>query len=218
MTDLIGQNADYLVHTISIHLRTRHLPEQQQQQSQAVQVLQSVVTHGDEGVCQLVRDVLDELLLSLDLRQLEAGLVWEGLESLAQNCARWVDQRPRNDGGVVVQHKEEGVEENKKMEADQEEDRGRRKDVGIETIAEFFRNYHKEKDKGLEEEEGEGEDGEDSEGLYSQDKPLPCCEGVCVDVLRRSAHHMSHPAPAVRLRVLEAVQHCLRVLQHHKVD
>ena len=216
VADLIGQNADYLVHTISLHLCTRRSAQQQRQPFQAIKVLQSVVAHGNEDVCHLVKDISGELLLSLDMRLLEVGVVWEGLKSVVQNCARWVDQRQVNKGAEVEDGTAQRGNKTEEVETLCEEEReGVRKEVGMETIAEFFRNYHKEKEKRQETEcEVEGEKEEEEE----EEEQLPCCEGVCVDVLRRSVHHLSHDKPSVRLLVLDAVQHCLWALQHHKVE
>ena len=233
MADLIGQNADYLVHKISEQLHMRRMPRPLLHYSQAIQVLQSVVSHGNEEVCLLIKDVLDELLLSLDLGQLEAELVWEGLDVVANNCARWVDQR-NSDGSGGEDGGEGVVEVTGGGMADKErdiEDMGdthnnceeHKKGVELEAIGRYFMNYHKEKARKEEEEESEGvTDGcGDKEGPeeepYSAEQKLPCCESVCVEVLRRSVHHMSHPVVMVRLKVLAAVEHCLRALRQHKV-
>ena len=131
--------------------------------------------------------------------------------SETEECGR---QRRRGGGSVYAAERGGGKERDIKLEE---------KKVGMAAIAEFFCNYHNEK-KRLADERGEGcgaeeVDGkDDSEGVYSQDKQLPCCEGVCVEVLRRSVHHMSHSSPSVRLQVLDAGAILPQALQAHKVN
>ena len=262
MADLIGRNADYLVHEISQQLRQRHQSNTRSlhHSSHAIRVLQGVVSHGNEEVCLLVKDVLDELLLSLDLQQLEAWLVWEGLEVVAQSCGRWVRQREAGETEADARkgkadHKEEtgdmkgeerkddklgdasaafkasggGIRDGDKEGLDAAEAKGHREKerpegVGLEAIGRYFMDYHKEKSRREEEEVEGGRGGEEGEeeqepGMesYTTEPQLPCCESVAVEILHRSVHHMSHPVATVRLKVLTAVQNCLRALQSHKV-
>ncbi len=225
VAELVGKNSDYLVHKISEHLRLRHATKLRP--SMAVKVLQSVASHGDEEVCLLIKDVLDELLLSLDLQQLEAGLVWEGLSTVSQSCARWVELRTagsgKDGGGRDVMSDEvpsdgsivEDDSEEEKVEIEASSDKG----VSLEAIGHFFMKYHKDKaareerDLGGMAEEGEGSEG----GAYSKEKELPCSESICVEVLRRCVHHMSHPVAMVRMKVLASMQHSIKALQSHKV-
>jgi len=246
VADLIGRNADYLVHEISQHLRQGHANTPSlHHSSHAVRALQGVVSYGDEEVCLLVKDVLDELLLSLDLQQLEAGLVWEGLEVVAQSCTRWVGQREGERGVAgtserVADTRNSGDKDNisETLKNNEEKFCGKKegsntamgeghqgKDTqgkeGLEAIGRYFMDYHKEKSrKGAEDVKGEsgGDEGEEPEvESYTTEPQLSCCERVAVEILHRSVHYMSHPVAAVRLKVLTAVQGCLRTLQSHKV-
>lgn len=206
---LIGCNADYLAHAISVHLR--HASRGVTGHRGAVRVLGAVVQHGEEEVCAMVRDSIDDLLTSLDTRQADPTVVWAGLRTLARSCERFVSSRCANEqvggetkSGGMVRGEEVGV-------IMEEEDKGK---VGIETIADYFLQYHKTKEEaGQEEEPEEGEESGDMEEPYSQEeRTLPVVEQVCVEVMRRCGHHMSHDQPDVRLVVMDTLQHCLKSL------
>ena len=210
VSSLIGRNADYLVHATSVHLR--HAPTSNSQHAEAIQVLGAVMSHGNEEVCHLMKDCIQDLLVALDTRQLAPPLVWAGLQTLARSCGCWISRRERveREGPVGVV-----------SAAEEEEEAGDREDVGIEAIAEYFLQYHKNRDQeaegggvGQEEEQGAGQQEEES---YSQDCPLPAVEQLCVEVMRRCGHHMSHDSPSVRLVVMETLEYCMQALQHEKV-
>ncbi len=222
LSHLIDVNADYLIHSISLHLRYMS-----SNQSEAIQVLRGVVSHGEEGVCLLVRDSMRDLLLSLDTNQLEPQLVWVGLRTLAENCKRWVTTRDSKGGGAVgtekgVESEDHPTSKNSKGRVVEgvakgvESKNDPREDIGIEAIAQYFHQYHQEKEEGLEEEEGGGV--MDEEGCCYEDKPRLPVEQVCVDIMRRCVHHMSHPISAVRLVVMETLQYCMTALQHDQVS
>ena len=213
LADLIQVNTDYLVHSISVHLRnTSHSTTQ----PEAVQVLRAVVSHGKEEVCLLVRDSIEDLLLCLDTKQLDPHLVWVGLRTVSENCERWIDERKL---------KEERVEplskgRDKSVEVEDEVTGPAEPSVGIEAIAKFFRDYHKDKESKLaEEEEGkeEVEDDTDGEERYSSKLKLPAAEEVCVEILHRCVHHMAHHNSTVRMVVMDTIQHCFKGLRHDKV-
>ena len=177
-------------------------------------MLGAVVQHGEEGVCAMVRDCIDDLLTSLDTRQADPTVVWAGLRTLAKSCECFVSSRCANDGesksGGVVRGEEGSV-------GVVEEEEERNGPVGIEAIAEFFLQHHKAKEGVGQEEEPEGE-GDMVEEPYSQEeRTLPAVEQVCIEVMRRCGHHMSHDQPDVRLVVMDTLQHCLRTLSHNKV-
>lgn len=180
-------------------------------------MLCAVVQHGKEGVCAMVRDCIQDLLTSLDTRQVEAGLVWAGLRSLAKSCECFAANRSAKESDTQS-GQEPGGEEGEGTEPVE----GERRQVGIEAIADYFLQYHRA--KGEEEgEESRGVVGEESEGVeeeeepYSQERTLPAVEQVCVEVMRRCGHHMSHDQPTVRLVVMETLEHCMRALGHDKV-
>lgn len=222
MAYLIGRNADYLAHAISVHLR--HASRGVRGHRGAVRVLGAVVQHGEEGVCGMVRDCIDDLLTSLDTRQADATSVWLGLRTLAKSCECFVSSRcakaletepvgvvkgaETNPVGVV-----KGVETNPVGVVSEE---STKEQVGIEAIADYFLHYHKTKEE--EGQEVESEEGvESGEEPYPQDRPLPVVEQVCVEVMRRCGHHMSHDQPGIRLVVMETLQHCMKALSHDEV-
>lgn len=218
MSVLIGRNADYLVHATSIHLR--HAPHRSGGHVEAIQVLGAVMRHGSEEVCRMMKDCVNELLVFLDTRQLPPPLVWAGLQTLAESCECWISKRKQVEceepGGVVrggVVAKEERDTEVKQ--------------VGIQAIADYFLQYHEQKKKqeeeevGLTEGAGSSEEGgveEDEEEPYSQERPLPAVEQICVEMMRRCGHHMSHDNPNVRMVVMETLQHCMKALRHEKAS
>lgn len=210
---LIGRNADYLVHATSVHLR--HASHPRGQHAEAIQVLGAVMRHGDEGVCPMMKDCVNELLVSLDTRQLAPPLVWAGLQMLAESCECWVSKRE-----VGEEPKVTGV--GPSVEEEEAKDEPREKEVGIQAIADFFLQYHQNKDKDMEREESVGgvEEEEEAAGedSYSQERPLPAVEQVCVELMRRCGHHMSHDNPHVRLVVLGTLQSCLKSLRHEEVS
>lgn len=205
MAYLIGQNADYLAHAISIRLHRASRGDKGH--CGAIRVLGAVVQHGEEGVCAMVRDCIDDLLTSLDTKQVDAALVWAGLRTLARSCECFVSSRNVT---VGMDTKPVGV-----VKEEQEENGVERQEVGIEGIADYFMQYHKTKEETEGKEEAVG--GVAEEEPYSQEQPLPAVEQVCVEVMRRCGHHMSHDQPNIRLVVMDTLQHCMRALRHNEV-
>jgi hypothetical protein len=166
----------------------------------------------------MVRDCIDDLLTSLDTRQAGAATVWAGLRTVAKSCECFIRGRSsvgtENKSVGVVGGEESvavGVVKTRGEEASAEEK------VGIEAIADYFLNYHKTKER---EGPAEGEESEvmaDDEELYSQERKLPAVEQVCVEVMRRCGHHMSHDQPDVQLVVMDTLQHCMKALSGDKV-
>ena len=237
MAGLIAGNADYLVHYIS--LRLRQAARGHTGHSEAIQVLGAVMSHGEEGVCGMVRVTVSQLLFSLDPGQLDPASLWEGLRTLSHSCRRWLASREQT-GSVVsegVAKREvadaecvvsEGVADaggvvseggKRGGEVTSEAEDGEKRDVGIRAIADFFLHYHKEKEEEGEaqggEVQGEGAQAEDED--YSGNRTLSAAEQITVDIMQRCAHHMAHHAPRVRLIVMETLQHCMVALSHDKV-
>lgn len=236
VSHLIAANTDYLVHSISVHLRLASY--RGWGHAEAIQVLCAVMSHGDEGVCPMIKGCVNELLLSLDTKQLAPALVWTGICTLSKSCEHWISKRGVKEQPVGVA---EGVEPGGKKE--EVKDGSSEGKVGLQAIADYFLKYHKEKEQegeggGAEvEEEGggaevEGERGgaeveeeggraevvEEEEGEdYSQERPLPAVEQVSVELMRRCGHHMSHDNPSIRLVVMETLQHCMKTLKDEKV-
>lgn len=212
VSDLIGRNADYLVHATSIHLR--HAPHRNAGHAEAIQVLGAVTRHGNEEVCHMMKDCVDELLVSLDTRQLPANLVWAGLQTLAESCEHWISKRKK------VEHEQPGGVVQEGVAADEDGDPEVKK-VGIQAIADYFLEYHKQKDKQEQEEWAgltEEQANEEEEESYARDRPLPAAEQICVEMMRRCCHHLSHDTPNIRMVVMETLQHCMKALRHDTVS
>ena len=177
-------------------------------------MLGAVMRHGEETVSGMVRVIISDLLVSLDTRQLNPTLVWEGLRTIARSCKCWLS--------TAKKAEEQVVKEEREVEIDTEE-ADMKGSVGIGAIADFFRQYHRDKEKA--ELEGGGaeamQDQQDRDQLeeedYSGQRTLSAPEQVSVDIMQRCAHHMAHDSPRVRLVVMETLQHCMEALSHDKV-
>ncbi len=226
---LIGQNADYLAHAISVHLHRTP----QGVQDGAVRVLGAVMRHGEEGVCPLASDCIHDLLTSLDTKQADAAMVWVGLRTIAESCERFVSNRNTRGQECVV--KEPGVvkrqdaipmgidtnhvgvvkePDTNHVDVVKEPDTnpvGVVKEVeppeiqpkGIEAIAEYFLQYHKTKKEEREvggEEEEEGRRGaEESEEEGGEEQ-----------------YSQERTLPATEQVCVEVMRRCAHYLAHDK--
>ncbi len=159
-------------------------------------------------------DSVDELLLSLDLRE-DPSLLWPTLLSLTKATSRWAEPVPHRKckKTVPVRGEREGGEGDHRKES-----LGKRLHATPEEVRAYFLDYHRRQDKELLIEDGEGEVGEvaeeEEEGeIYSQTKRLPPVQQAAVDVLQRCTHHLSLPSPSLRLTVLDSMGNCLRALE-----
>ena len=196
---------------------------------------------SDESVLLLIQDSIDELLLSLDVRQIDASLIWPVLRTLAQSCERW--RLPPNirtsspapssfnsgHGTLTEVSREEGVpshvtncDESTSHVTDH---------VTPEAVEEFFLQYHREKQRQEEEEklgdfseselnqnEREQDEGAEEKDPYNQRKQLSPLSRTIVELMQRCGHHMSAEPPPLRLIVLETLIHCLVALKHEQVS
>ncbi|CAK8678703.1 unnamed protein product [Clavelina lepadiformis] len=116
VSDLICDNADYLVSTISVHLRHLSLFPR------SPAVLQAMLTHSDISVFPLVRDTIDEVLTVLDVQRFESERLLAILPVLLATVTsinRWFlagvtyNNDPHNN---IQRDKEDDKEENNRIE------------------------------------------------------------------------------------------------------
>ena len=173
----------------------------------------------------LMRDSLDELLLSLDVGVADHTHIWPVLLTLSRSTRRWTTQDRAEPAASPAREEEE---EEGKAESRGEASRNsvvseeRTPHVSSEEIRQFFLDYHSRKQKVEEEEEEEEEgvgvgvgeeEGEGGEGGEQQNKLSPSLQAA-VDVLQRCSHFL---ATTSSLLVLEALEHCLVTLSCDQV-
>uniref|UniRef100_A0ACB8F6R2 Uncharacterized protein n=1 Tax=Sphaerodactylus townsendi TaxID=933632 RepID=A0ACB8F6R2_9SAUR len=204
-SDLICQNADYLVDRISLHLRrlTRDL--------HALQVLQAMLRHAEANVLPLVGDVIQDVLTALDrsprgprtsihrVSWFVPGHQTEG--SLEQDSGRLLGEDGRREGRSAALPTPE------EMEA-------------------FFQGYIRQKQIAggdlLETENGEaGEclpalDAESNDPGSEVEAPLPVHAQMAKEVMERCVHLLSDKSLRVRQKVLDVLELCVVVLQPHQ--
>ena len=203
---------------------------------------------SDESVLLLIQDSIDELLLSLDIRQIEPSLIWPVLRTLAQSCERWQtppnittsSPAPASSGNTLTEssREKEGVPSHVTDVAshvtniDDPDDAASH--VTPEAVEEFFLQYHQEKQHREEERLGDLSESElnQSEGEqdihgrgeaeeddpYDQRKELSPLSRTAVELMQRCGHHMSVELPTLRLVVLETLTHCILALKHKLVS
>ena len=141
---------------------------------------------SDESVLPLVQDSIDELFLSLDVRQIEPSLVWPVLRTLAQSCERWrtvpkttpnpstpppASSSSSNTHGTLTESSREKEGGASHVISDESHVTNYDSDGGShvtpEAVEEFFLQYHKEKQR--REEEGEFSESELNECASKED-------------------------------------------------
>ena len=138
---------------------------------------------SDESVLLLIQDSIDELFLSLDVRQIEPNLIWPVLRTLAESCERWrtlpkmtstpSSSTPLPDNssatqGMLTKLKEGGashVISDESHVTKYDSDGGSH--VTPEAVEEFFLQYHKEKQR--REKEGDFSESELNQSTSKED-------------------------------------------------
>lgn len=195
----------------------------------------------------LIQDSIDELLLSLDIRQIDRSHIWPVLRTLAQSCERWqmvsdtttFSPTPASSRNTLTKTsgEKEGVPSHVTDIASHVTNDDDHDDVTShvtpEAVEEFFLQYHREKQQREEERlgdlsepelnqsEGEAnvhEAGEKEEDPYNQRKELSPLSRTAVELMQRCGHHMSAEVPTLRLMVLETLTHCIHALKHEQVS
>ncbi|XP_078392720.1 TELO2-interacting protein 1 homolog isoform X2 [Cetorhinus maximus] len=200
LQELINQNSDYLVNTISLNLRSLT------QHPHTPRVISVMFSYSDASLLPLVDDVVQDILLSLDHYYNEkAQLIFTVLHSLMSALAHWF---PPKD---PVQKKEKP------------QDKACRSGVTAEEIQCFFQEYQKQKHLA----EGDikdidldktGDIPDQLEPDISSDHPivkkeLPAHIQIAKDVMERCIHLLSDKSVKLRLKVLDVLELCVVVLQ-----
>lgn len=180
---------------------------------------------SDESVLLLIQDSVDELLLSLDVRQIDPAFVWPALRTLAQSCQRWRATSDVSSSPSTNSSSSHGLLT--ELSRAHDDVAGHVTDhVTPESIEEFFIQYHREKQSQAELGDlseadmntSEEQDIHEEEDPYNQLKELSPLSHTVVEVMQRCGHHMSAESPQLRLVVMETLSHCLIALRHDQVS
>ncbi|XP_067856725.1 TELO2-interacting protein 1 homolog [Heptranchias perlo] len=203
LQELINQNSDYLVNTISLNLRRLS------QHPHTPRVISVMFSYSDASLLPLVDDVVQDVLLSLDHYYDErAQLIFTVLHSLMTALAHWFPP-------------EDPVQKTEKPQ-----DKACRSGITAEEIQCFFQEYRKQKhlaegdveDFDLDKTECEIPDQLESD--ISCDHPdmkkeLPAHIQISKDVMERCIHLLPDKSIKLRLKVLDVLELCVTVLQSH---
>ncbi|XP_035513147.1 TELO2-interacting protein 1 homolog [Morone saxatilis] len=200
LKELINENSDYLLNDISVNL------QRLSQHPQAPRVLTVMLTHSDCSLLPLVRDIVQDVLMALDLSyDHTAALFCSVLHALMKALARWFPSscgRTSKSAGPkqTTVHKE------------------------VFNIRQFLLDHRKQKElaEGIGIEEDDTEDlevpppteCEDVEDICGPDvkAELPSHLSITKDVMERCIHLLSDPSLMLRLKVLDVLELCVCVL------
>ncbi|KAM4738192.1 TELO2-interacting protein 1 homolog isoform 2-T2 [Anableps anableps] len=201
--ELINDNSDYLLNDISVNLQRLG------QHPQAPRVLMVMLAHSDCNLLPLVRDIVQDVLMSLDLSyDHSAALFCSVLHALMKALARWFPPSYCRTSKLP----------SFKTSADQEDF----------DIRQFLLDYHKQKElaEGIGIEVDETEDLEAPPPLECDDADdaggpdvkaeLPSHLSIAKDVMERCIHLLSDPSLRLRLKVLDVLEVCVYVLSERE--
>ena len=213
IAELINKNADYLVSSISIHLR--HLG----MFPRSPAVLQAMLTHSDVAVFPLIRDTVDEILFTLDLHRLESRFLlsflpvliaavkainsWfsDQLYGVSNQADTQIDSKAVVDSDSIVSHLV-GLHNNFKVAAMCSENCNFEDDSNL-SKGEAFSPFHQ---------DNESENYE--KDIYDDEKrETPGHVKVVENILHRSFNLLANEDPKVRLMVMDIIDQgmfCLR--------
>ncbi|XP_041860609.1 TELO2-interacting protein 1 homolog [Melanotaenia boesemani] len=200
LKELINENSDYLLSDISLNL------QRLSQHPQAPRVLTVMLTHSDCSLLPLVRDIVQDVLMALDLSyDHSAALFCSVLHTLMKALARWFP---------AMCSKLSKSASSKQASTEQEDF----------NIRQFLLDYRKQKDlaEGIGIEEDDSEDFEvpppteceDADDVGGPDvkAELPLHLSITKDVMERCIHLLSDPSLRLRLKVLDVLELCVCVL------
>lgn len=204
IAELITMNADYLVSTISIHLRHLNLFPR------SPAVLRAMMTHSDVSVFPLVRDTVDEILSTLDLQRHNKLLLVAFLPVMKAIASAINDWFPNDYEGKTV------------------ECRLRNTDLVCpvqeitDTIVNFYNDFklssleeneHSSVNNNFETAEDEKESISENHFPLDEKKEISAHIKVVEQILLRSSHLLTNPDPRMRLLVIDIIDKsidCLR--------
>nr|CAB3267350.1 TELO2-interacting protein 1 homolog [Phallusia mammillata] len=198
LPNLLNNNADYLVSTISVQLRHLSLFPK------CPSVIHAMLQHSDNTIFPLIRDTISEILDTLDLchsynQHLSSFL--PVLLTIVQSTTKWFDLKKNYKG----------------LQDDVNKDNSSCKSENY--LKEFVLNFHKNSEIASDT-LGETEDTDDETPITENDKNLetdaePKVEAhikMIEQVLKRCCHLMANKSPKVRLVVMEIVVEGLKAL------
>ncbi|XP_047227855.1 TELO2-interacting protein 1 homolog [Girardinichthys multiradiatus] len=203
LKDLINDNSDYLLNDISVNL------QRLSQHPQAPRVLTVMLAHSDCSLLPLIRDIVQDVLMALDLSyDHSAALFCSVLHALMKALARWFPPsccRTSKSLSFRTSAKQEDFD-----------------------ICQFLLDYHKQKElaegTGIEEDETEDlevppppecEDADDAGGPEVKAE-LPSHLSITKDIMERCIHLLSDPSLRLRLKVLDVLEQCVYVLSERE--
>ena len=205
ISNLIIANADYLVNAVSLNLRCILVhPE-------APLVLKAVLLYGSDEVLPLMQDSIDEVLFALDVHQEKEYAFWPVLLVLVKAIVEWFPNTEQQSA-----HTPRHVNKEPSFVPS----------VSHGDVKEYFINYHKQKNQGLQDDVVNGGDDDDDEVLEDNDsgdipddktkpnkKTLPSHHQAALEVLKRCTYFVATNILKTKLIVLDAIVFSLRVLQ-----
>uniref|UniRef100_A0A8C4SL43 TELO2 interacting protein 1 n=1 Tax=Erpetoichthys calabaricus TaxID=27687 RepID=A0A8C4SL43_ERPCA len=201
--DLINQNSDYLINDISLNLQrfTQH-PD-------TPRVLAAMIRNSDVSLLPLLSDIIQDVLLTLDLSYDErAPIFCMVLHSVVGALATWFlttstsnDQSRGTGGDSTVSEKRDLAEELKGFFLEYQ---------NLKEMAEGnFTDKNEDKDQESPQADSVCDLEEDS---YNGKAVVPCHITIAKDVMERCIHLLSDKRLLVRLKALDILQLCVRVL------
>ncbi|KAF5896821.1 TELO2-interacting protein 1, partial [Clarias magur] len=204
--ELVIGNADYLLNDISLNLNRLSI------HPHAPRVLAVMFVHSDAAILPLVDDVVRDVLTALDLSYDQRSQQFcTVLHSLMNALVRWFNSSTTDTPTISPSSAHTPTHETL-------------------NLCQFLLDYRKQKElaEGIgadEEEEEESGDAEtpphaaasevkvEDEAEGPDVKPeLPLRVSMAKDVMERCIHLLSHPSMGVRLKVLDIVELCVKVL------
>ncbi|XP_037540304.1 TELO2-interacting protein 1 homolog [Nematolebias whitei] len=201
LKELINDNSDYLLNDVSLNL------QRLSQHPQAPRVLTVMLAHSDSSLLPLIRDVVQDVLMALDLSyNHSAALFCSVLHALMKALARWFSSsccRTSNSASSKTSTEQEDFD-----------------------IRQFLLDYRKQKELA----EGIGIEVDDTEDLEVP-PPAECDEDldgpdvkpelpphliITKDVMERCIHLLSDPNLRLRLKVLDVLEVCVYVLSERE--
>ncbi|XP_076015467.1 TELO2-interacting protein 1 homolog [Genypterus blacodes] len=199
LKELINENSDYLLNDISLNLQRLSL------HPQAPRVLAVMLTHSDLSLLPLVKDMVQDVLMALDLSyDHTAALFCSVLHAVMKALVRWF---PSTCSRTDETHKQTCS------------------DLKDFNIRQFLLDYRKQKElaEGIGIEEDDTEDLEvppptECEDAVDVNGPdvkaeLPSHLSITKDVMERCIHLLSDPSLRLRLKVLDVLELCVCVLK-----
>ncbi|XP_015235926.1 PREDICTED: TELO2-interacting protein 1 homolog [Cyprinodon variegatus] len=199
LKELISNNSDYLLNDVSVNL------QRLSQHPQAPRVLMVMLAHSDCNLLPLIRDVVQDVLMALDLSyDHTAPLFISVLHTLIKALARW----------FPPSHHRTSKSPSFRASAEQEDF----------DICQFLLDYRKQKELaegvGIEVDEDEDlevpppaecDDAEDPGGPDVKAE-LPSHLSITKEVMERCIHLLSDPSLRLRLKALDVLEQCVFVL------